>query len=187
VGEGGQASRHRGDRTPPRRRNATRPRCRPALKGRARNPAAADAVKGSAETDEDVRTIERPVQKPSSNEPAGVRSRSLGAGMSIRIFVSTDDLPQVLRMIKEAAEDIDVAVTVSSRTEDLKFPPHQSPATHMQRIRTLGSWVDVKARAECSRCNGGWTRQIEESVSLILPELITGQQKQLSFQDQQAL
>ena len=34
-----------------------------------------------------------------------------------------------------------------------------------------GSWVDVKARAECTGCNGGWTRQIEESVSVILPKL----------------
>ena len=34
-----------------------------------------------------------------------------------------------------------------------------------------GSWADVKARAECARCNGGWTRQIEESLSLILPKL----------------
>lgn len=50
-----------------------------------------------------------------------------------------------------------------------------------------GSWVDVKARAECTRCNGGWTRQIEESVSLLLPKLIQGQQMQLSIQDQQAL
>jgi hypothetical protein len=50
-----------------------------------------------------------------------------------------------------------------------------------------GSWVDVKARAECSRCNGGWTREIEESVSLILSELIKGRQMQLSVHDQQAL
>jgi hypothetical protein len=50
-----------------------------------------------------------------------------------------------------------------------------------------GSWADVKARVECARCNGGWTCQIEESVSLILPELIKGQQMQLSIQDQQAL
>ncbi len=47
--------------------------------------------------------------------------------------------------------------------------------------------MDVKARAECSGCNGGWTRQIEESVSAILPKLIHGQQMQLSTQDQQAL
>jgi hypothetical protein len=50
-----------------------------------------------------------------------------------------------------------------------------------------GSWVDVKARAECARCNGGWTRQIEESVSVILPKLIQGQRMRLSTQDQQAL
>jgi hypothetical protein len=50
-----------------------------------------------------------------------------------------------------------------------------------------GSWVDVKARAECSRCNAGWTRQIEESVSTFLPELIKGHQVQLSVRDQQAL
>lgn len=50
-----------------------------------------------------------------------------------------------------------------------------------------GSWVDVKARAECTRCNGGWTRQIEESVSFILPKLIQGQQMMLSITDQQAL
>ena len=50
-----------------------------------------------------------------------------------------------------------------------------------------GSWVDVKARVECTRCNGGWTRQIEESVSLILPKLMQGQQMQLSVQDQEAL
>src|ERR1700745_1956367 len=50
-----------------------------------------------------------------------------------------------------------------------------------------GSWGDVKARAECSRCNGGWTRQIEESMSLILPELIKAQQMQLSIREQQAL
>ena len=50
-----------------------------------------------------------------------------------------------------------------------------------------GSWVDVKARAECTGCNAGWTRQIEESVSLILPKLIHGQQIRLSVQDQQAL
>ena len=41
-----------------------------------------------------------------------------------------------------------------------------------------GSWADVKARAECARCNGGWTRQIEESLSLILPKLLEGQQMQ---------
>lgn len=50
-----------------------------------------------------------------------------------------------------------------------------------------GSWVDVKARAECTQYNSGWTRQIEESVSVILPSLIQGQQIQLSTQDQQAL
>lgn len=50
-----------------------------------------------------------------------------------------------------------------------------------------GSWVDVKARAECTRCNSGWTREIEESVSLILPKLIQGQQMHLSTRDQQAL
>lgn len=50
-----------------------------------------------------------------------------------------------------------------------------------------GSWVDVKTRAECTRCNSGWTREIEESASLILPRLIQGQQTQLSIQDQQAL
>lgn len=50
-----------------------------------------------------------------------------------------------------------------------------------------GSWVDVKARAECTRCNSGWTRQIEEAVSLFLPKLIQGQQMELSIQDQQAL
>jgi hypothetical protein len=50
-----------------------------------------------------------------------------------------------------------------------------------------GSWVDVKARAECTGCNGGWTRQIEESVSIILPKLIQGQRMRLSTQDQQAL
>ena len=50
-----------------------------------------------------------------------------------------------------------------------------------------GSWVDVKAKAECTGCNAGWTRQIEESVSLILPKLIQGQQMELSIQDQQAL
>lgn len=50
-----------------------------------------------------------------------------------------------------------------------------------------GGWVDVKARAECTRCNGGWTREIEESVSLILPKLIHGKQMQLSIRDQQAL
>ena len=37
------------------------------------------------------------------------------------------------------------------------------------------------------RCNGGWTRQTEESVSVIVPKLIHGQQMQLSTQDQQAL
>lgn len=51
----------------------------------------------------------------------------------------------------------------------------------------VGGWVGVKARAECGRCNAGWTREIEESVSLILPRLIKGQQAQLSIQDQQAL
>jgi hypothetical protein len=50
-----------------------------------------------------------------------------------------------------------------------------------------GSWMDVKARAECAQCNGGWTREIEESVSLILPKLIQGKQMQLSIRDQQAL
>jgi hypothetical protein len=50
-----------------------------------------------------------------------------------------------------------------------------------------GSWVDVKARAECARCNGGWTRQIEESVSGMLPRLIKGELMQLSAVDQQAL
>ncbi len=50
-----------------------------------------------------------------------------------------------------------------------------------------GSWVDVKARAECTRCNSGWTRQIEESVSVILPKLIHGQHVQLSTQEQRAL
>jgi hypothetical protein len=50
-----------------------------------------------------------------------------------------------------------------------------------------GGWVDVKARAECGRCNAGWTREIEESVSVILPQLIKGQQTPLSIQDQQAL
>jgi hypothetical protein len=50
-----------------------------------------------------------------------------------------------------------------------------------------GGWVDVKARAECGRCNAGWTREIEESVSLILPQLIKGQQTALSIKDQQAL
>ena len=50
-----------------------------------------------------------------------------------------------------------------------------------------GSWVDVKARAECTRCNGGWTRQIEESVNVLLPKLIQGQRMQLSTQDQQGL
>ncbi len=50
-----------------------------------------------------------------------------------------------------------------------------------------GSWVDVRARAECTGCNAGWTRQIEECVSLILPKLIQGQQMRLSVQDQQAL
>jgi hypothetical protein len=50
-----------------------------------------------------------------------------------------------------------------------------------------GSWADVKARAECTRCNSGWTRQIEEAVSLFLPKLIQGQQMELSIQDQQAL
>jgi len=50
-----------------------------------------------------------------------------------------------------------------------------------------GGWVDIKARAECARCNGGWTRRIEEAVNPILPRLIHGQQMQLSFQDQQAL
>jgi hypothetical protein len=50
-----------------------------------------------------------------------------------------------------------------------------------------GSWVDVKARVECTGCNGGWTREIEESVSVILPQLIEGQQMQLTTQDQQAL
>ncbi|MGO8979837.1 MAG: hypothetical protein ACLP70_21235 [Streptosporangiaceae bacterium] len=47
--------------------------------------------------------------------------------------------------------------------------------------------MDVKARAECTRCNSGWTRQIEEAVSLFLPKLIHGQQVELSIQDQQAL
>jgi hypothetical protein len=50
-----------------------------------------------------------------------------------------------------------------------------------------GGWVDVKARAECTECNAGWTRQIEESVNLIFPKLIQGQQMRLSVQDQQAL
>jgi hypothetical protein len=50
-----------------------------------------------------------------------------------------------------------------------------------------GSWVDIKSRAECVRCNGGWTREIEESISLILPKLIQGEQMQLSVPDQQAL
>lgn len=50
-----------------------------------------------------------------------------------------------------------------------------------------GSWADVKARAECTRCNGGWTRRIEESASLILLKHIQGRQMQLSIQDQQAL
>jgi hypothetical protein len=50
-----------------------------------------------------------------------------------------------------------------------------------------GSWVDVKARVECTRCNSGWTRQIEDSVSLILPKLIRGKQMQLPIRDQQAL
>lgn len=50
-----------------------------------------------------------------------------------------------------------------------------------------GSWVDVKARAECTRCNGGWTREIEESVSVILPKLIQGKQMRLSITDQQVL
>ena len=47
--------------------------------------------------------------------------------------------------------------------------------------------MDIKARAECTRCNSGWTRQIEESVSIFLPKLIQGQQMELSIQDQQAL
>ena len=47
--------------------------------------------------------------------------------------------------------------------------------------------MDVKARAECARCNGGWTREIEESVSLTLPKLIQGKQMQLSIRDQHAL
>ena len=50
-----------------------------------------------------------------------------------------------------------------------------------------GSWADVKARAESTRCNSGWTRQIEEAVSLFLPKLIQGQQMELPVQDQQAL
>jgi len=50
-----------------------------------------------------------------------------------------------------------------------------------------GSWVDIKARAECARCNGGWTRELEESVSPIVPKLIRGEQMQLSITDQQAL
>lgn len=50
-----------------------------------------------------------------------------------------------------------------------------------------GSWVDVKAKAECARCNGGWSRQIEESVSGVLPKLIRGQRMQLSVTDQEAL
>jgi hypothetical protein len=37
-----------------------------------------------------------------------------------------------------------------------------------------GSWVDVKTRSECTQCNSGWTREIEESASLILPKLIQG-------------
>lgn len=51
----------------------------------------------------------------------------------------------------------------------------------------VGSWVDIKARAECARCNGGWTRKIEESVSAILPKLIRGERMQLSITYQQAL
>jgi hypothetical protein len=62
----------------------------------------------------------------------------------------------------------------------------RADGSHAARSHS-GSWVDVKARAECTRCNSGWTRQIEESVSLILPKLIRGQQMQLSIQDQQAL
>jgi hypothetical protein len=62
----------------------------------------------------------------------------------------------------------------------------QADGSHAEHSHS-GGWVDVKARAECSRCNRGWTRQIEESVSLILPELIKGQQIQLSIHEQQAL
>jgi len=49
------------------------------------------------------------------------------------------------------------------------------------------SWVDVKARAECTRCNSAWTRQIEEAVCFFLPKLILGQQMELPVQEQQAL
>lgn len=57
----------------------------------------------------------------------------------------------------------------------------------MRRIRTPAAGVDVKARAECARCNSGWTREIEESVGGILPKLIHGQRVRLTAQDQQAV
>lgn len=50
-----------------------------------------------------------------------------------------------------------------------------------------GSWTDLKARAECGPCNAGWTHEIEEAVSLFLPELIHGHQRRLPVHDQQAL
>jgi hypothetical protein len=50
-----------------------------------------------------------------------------------------------------------------------------------------GDWRDVKARVECDACNGGWTSQIEQSVTAILPGLIRGDQTEFTREEQRAL
>jgi hypothetical protein len=51
----------------------------------------------------------------------------------------------------------------------------------------VGDWRDLKARGECSSCNSGWTSQIEQSMSDIMPKLIRGEQTEVTPRDQRAL
>jgi hypothetical protein len=62
----------------------------------------------------------------------------------------------------------------------------QAEGSHAEHSNA-GSWVDVKARVECESCNSGWTQQIEQSVSTILPRLIHGERMRITVEDQQAL
>jgi hypothetical protein len=62
----------------------------------------------------------------------------------------------------------------------------QADGSHAPHSHT-GNWREVKAKAECFTCNSGWTGQIEESVSAILPKLIHGQEIEVAPQEQQAL
>jgi hypothetical protein len=93
-------------------------------------------------------------------------------------LTNEDVLP---RWLLRVLEDTSITGTVVHRQSKGRLG--DTPAVHSRHSKSL----EAKARAVCGRCNSSWMSQIEQSVSVILPELVKGRRLLLTRRDQESL